>query len=458
MINLFEFQNKVDYFDSFDELEEFLDIIWKQRDKNNYFQDFYTVESDTQKFLKIFRKTKQIKSNKYVGVIYFQDQKINLLPKIFFNENKKYTESEILQIQNHLLWYLSYCRKIKFPSYLAKLGASSDNFLEIIIFAFSKYTHNLLNSLIFQQFSEFQSNTSFIKGKVNFNNYVTENISKANFHKVSCVCDEYDINNEFNRIVKYVCNLLFSFTQNSDSKKYLSQILFILHEVGDEKASAEQCKKFTFNPFFSNFDVVRDYCELFLTNCISYDYKNSLKLFAFLLPMDYIYEDFIYGFIKKELPAVDIQSQKSNTFLDEGGTFNLKPDLFLRLGRRVLIADTKYKSVFGNQMDAKNGMSQNDLYQMLAYAVRFKVDIILLFYPNTILSNKLQESRIIIKDALAHNHEISVFAYQLPLIEFELLRNDHIQSVLITDLFSNLRSQLQNRLGDIFYSFTVADI
>lgn len=61
----------------------------------------------------------------------------------------------------------------------------------------------------------------------------------------------------------------------------------------NERSTAEQCSRISFNPMFGEFETVRVYCQLFLTNCISFDYKNDLKLFAFLLPMEYVFEDFI---------------------------------------------------------------------------------------------------------------------------------------------------------------------
>src|SRR5690606_37205224 len=160
--------------------------------------------------------------------------------------------------------------------------------------------------------------------------YISENLSKGKWHKLNCTYDAFVFDNEFKRIIKYVTTLLFNVTSNQDNKKNLREILFILDEVSDERATAEQCSRISFNPMFGEFETVRDYCQLFLTNCVSFDYKNDLKLFAFLLPMEYVFEDFIFGFIDKELENVTAKAQRSDTYLDEGKAFNLKPDLWLK--------------------------------------------------------------------------------------------------------------------------------
>jgi 5-methylcytosine-specific restriction enzyme subunit McrC len=446
MINLFEYQNKVDTLASFDGLEGFLDEIWNSREKNSFYSENGNDKIESQRFLQFIHKTNELKSNKYIGVIHYEGEKINLLPKIFFDGDKDYSENEINQIQNHILWWLSYCRKIKFPNYQASLGSTKSDFFEVLIYLFSKYTRELLSSSIYQQYEEVNRELSFIKGRLNTNEYINQNLSTGKWHKLNCTYDAFVFDNEFNRIIKYVTTLLFNVTGNQDNKKNLREILFILDEVSDERATAEQCSRISFNPMFGEFETVRDYCQLFLTNCVSFDYKNDLKLFAFLLPMEYVFEDFIFGFIDKELDEVTAKAQRSDTYLDEAKTFNLKPDLWLKTKEKSLIADTKYKIVYSDEKDPKKGISQNDLYQMLAYAVRFKVDEIILFYPNTLKQAQEENTELTIKDALAQDKEISVKAFQLPIINRELLATELEAKSDLNDLFETTKEELKTKI------------
>ncbi|WP_194974582.1 McrC family protein [Aquiflexum lacus] len=455
MINLFEYQNKVNIQDTFDGLEGFLDEIWNSREKNSFYSENGDEKIESQRFLQFIHKTNEIKSNKYVGVIHYNDKNINLIPKIFFDPNKNYTaeteelKNEINQIQNHILWWLSYCRKIKFPKYQTSLGSAKSDFFEVLIYLFSKYTRQLLNSSIFQQYEEVNRELPFIKGRLNINEYINENLSKGRWHKLNCTYDAFVFDNEFNRIIKYVTTLLFNVTSNQDNKKNLREILFILDEVSEERATAEQCSRISFNPMFGEFETVRDYCQLFLTNCISFDYKNDLKLFAFLLPMEYVFEDFIFGFIDKELESVTAKAQRSDIFLDEEKVFNLKPDLWLKTNHKSLIADTKYKIVYSDEKDPKKGISQNDLYQMLAYAIRFEVDEIILFYPNTIKQGQEAATELTVIDALADGKEISIRAFQLPIINRELLESNLMTKTDLSELFETTKQGLKDRIEKI---------
>ncbi|HLW10157.1 MAG TPA: hypothetical protein VKX35_07135, partial [Fermentimonas sp.] len=310
----------------------------------------------------------------------------------------------------------------------------------------------LLSSSIYQQYEDVNRELSFIKGRLNVNEYIENNLSTGRWHKLNCTFDAFVFDNEFNRIIKYVTTLLFNNTSSLDNKKNLREILFILDEVTDLRATAEQCAKITFNPMFGAFETVRDYCQLFLSNCISFDYKNDLKLFAFLLPMEYVYEDFIFGFISKEVEKVTAKAQRSDTYLveeNESKVFRLQPDLWIKTEHRSLIADTKYKIVYSDESDPKKGISQNDLYQMLAYAVRFKVEEIILFYPNTLTQNQEGETSLTIKDALADNKEISIKAFQLPIINRELLFSPLKEKTDLSELFKSTKEVLKNKIEGV---------
>jgi 5-methylcytosine-specific restriction enzyme subunit McrC len=76
---------------------------------------------------------------------------------------------------------------------------------------------------------------------------------------------------------------------------------------------------------------------------------------------------------------------------------------------------------------------------MLAYAVRFEVNEIILFYPDTIKKVQEDETELIIKDALADGKEISIKAFQLPIINRELLENNLETKTNLSELFKSTR-------------------
>lgn len=448
MINLFEYKNKASLDEEhFEDLEMFLDSVWNKREKTAYYTEEENRE-EVQRFIQFFHRTNELKSNKYVGVIHFQNQTINLLPKIF-HQNKPVDNDDVMVINSHILWWLSYCRKLKFPNYLSGLNSEKADFFEILIYLFSKYTKELLNSSVYQKYNEVENELNNVKGRIDFSTYIKENLATGRHHKVNCIYDSFEMDNDFNQCIKQVCKILLSATSDHQNKRNLKEILFLLDEVSDVSISADHCKRIKFNLIFSQFETVRDYCVLFLENSISFNYKNELKLFAFLLPMEYVFEDFIYGFIDREIEGVNPKGQVTGVYLDEAKIFGLKPDLVLDLGFKKVIADTKYKLVYSDETDPKKGISQTDLYQMVSYAIRFSINEVKLFYPNSITNKPLEDFKIRIKDTLAEGNEIDIAIYQLPIIDLNLTSVEIMSHQTINSSFERLKNNLTKRLKEI---------
>jgi 5-methylcytosine-specific restriction enzyme subunit McrC len=206
MINLFEYQNKAAFpVKHFDNLEVFLDAIWNKREKSSYYNEEENRE-EVQHFIQFLHNNKELKSNKFVGVIHYEDQTINLLPKIFYDGTEP-NDDDIKIINSHVLWWLSYCRKLKFPNYLSGLNAQQADFFEILIYLFSKYTKELLNSSVYQKYIEIENELSFVKGRMNFNEYINQNLARGRNHKVNCIYDSFEMDNPFNQCIKYVSRM-----------------------------------------------------------------------------------------------------------------------------------------------------------------------------------------------------------------------------------------------------------
>jgi len=446
-INLFEYQNKIKYDDSIN-LEKFLDNIWKNREKNPYFRDDEDNKYlENQQFIQFLHNTNEIKSNKYAGVIHFNNNTINLLPKIFYDQEENITAEKLGQINNHILWWLSYCKKIRFPNYQTPLGKVKDNFFEIMIYLFSKYTKELLNKSVYMQYQDIIREVEYIRGRININEYINSNLSTGKWNKFNCTYDLPVIDNKLNRIIKYVANTLVLETSNKDSEMNLREILFMLDEVKDIIPSPESCLTIEFNPMFAEFEIVRDYCYLFLSNSISYNYKNNFRIFAFILPMEYVFEDFIYGFIEKET-KINVTQHRSDVYLTNNNKYKLIPDYIIEEKNNTIIADAKYKLIYAE--DNNKDISQKDLYQMVSYAIRFNVSKCILFYPETIghLNKKTNKTSMEIEDRLAHKN-ITIRAYQLPIINRNILNKKTSNKYDLKELFRDINIDLVDTLNNI---------
>ena len=442
MINLFEYKWNNEIPDSLmdEHFENYLDNIWKDRPKveNWYSGEIEEPETDKNKQRFIRFRVHKLSSRNYVGVIRYNDTEINLLPKIFYKKEYdgtngvKPTTEEIKNIYLHILYWLSYSKKIQFPQSLSDLQSIEiENFFEIFILMYATYTRDVLNRFLYQNYHEVNQNTQFIKGRLDVNGYIKNNITTGSWQRITCDYDTFDIDNRFNRIIKYVSKILLAHTNNDVSLKLLYEIVFLLDDVEDSKMAYADCEKVQLNPFYYELNIVLDYCKLFLSNNIVYSYKEEFEVFAFLLPMEKIFEEFVVGFLSENRQDLDIQAQKQDRYLVEkqdSSLFQLKPDILIRYNSNPtnnIIVDTKYKILNPNN-DSKKGIAQSDMYQVISYAIRYKINNIILLYPDSIndLENsgnlKNQKSYFAsfpVKDEFCNQKkEINITVHKLPII------------------------------------------
>jgi 5-methylcytosine-specific restriction enzyme subunit McrC len=110
-----------------------------------------------------------------------------------------------------------------------------------------------------------------------------------------------------------------------------------------------------------------------------------------LFPMNDLFEGYVAALAKRALRGTDmtVHDQGGGLFClieeGEGGArrFQTRPDILVkRGGRTVLVLDTKWKRIGLNPDDRKHGVSQADVYQMMAYGRIYQCRNLLLLYPH----------------------------------------------------------------------------
>lgn len=418
-INLFEFDkyHKLPATDV-DGFKSYLDDVWKTRNRFRYEVD-ETKQEVSEEEQATFGQNKQrfisfdgslIRARNYVGFIQYEGQRINIYPKIC----KDKSHSSILK---HLFYWLSYSKRIRFPFAQLPLDKEfADDWLEALIYIFAHQTEETLNNQPYQAYQEVTEGSSFLRGRLAMNEYITNNLSRGRYQYLYCTYEPFLFDNQFNRVVKCVTRLLLSVSSSTINQEKLHSILFLLDGVSDEYCQASDCDLVKLNPLYQELNVILEMCRMFLesTSISTNDSLNSN--FCLLLPMEVIFEDFIFGFIEKHLSETKPKSQKE-TFLTNDRVFKMKTDIVLK--NPQMIIDTKYK-IRQHSADLKQGISQADMYQMLAYAYRRGVQNVLLIYPATRGDNTAHFS---ISDSLGKNPIINISAMDVEIYSDESLSN-----------------------------------
>lgn len=373
-----------------DEFIRYLAQVWDSR--NKYIETEEVTEQDVQVENKYkqrfftFTHGGEIVARNYVGVVQYEGVRINVYPKIFSaEENPDYKKYQL-----NLLYWLSYCRRINFPFLAAELSELDfDDLLELLIYIFANHTSAILNEHPFQAYQEVEEETIFMRGRLSVSDYVNRNLSTGNWQHFQCVYEPFVYDNLFNRIVKFVARKLLQVTEHPVNKDRLEEILFLLNDVSDLPCTAADCKKVKLNSLFSDLQAVLDMCSLFLSEKVMDVENDDSRNFCFLVPMEYVFEDFVFGFLETHFPLYQFICQSIDSLAQVKGRniFQIRNDIYLK---DRLIIDTKYK-IRSSTNDGKAGVSQSDMYQMTSYAVKRNCKKVILLYPKTEQQNESPE-------------------------------------------------------------------
>jgi len=256
---------------------------------------------------------------------------------------------------------------------------------------------------------------------------------------IECDYEPFVFDNKVNRVIKYCCRLLLSKTTLSENIRILQEVIYHLDEVTDTVVTLRDAESIVLNHFFNDYTCIIDSCKLILAQQLYSGKPYDLSQWCLLLPMEYIFEDFVAGFMDVHFGKEwKVHYQKSDLYLsDTPQVFNLQHDIFLtnRLTERKLIVDAKYKMRDKNfKSDLKRGVSQTDLYQMVSYAYKRGCNEVVLIYPN--VDEEIKEHDVFeIKSGFENSETITAKAIEVPFWSIKGL--------------TSLESRLVNVLGQL---------
>lgn len=421
-------------------LKRFLNDVWLSRGSNlpnqqdgddkgqTIFQPFLNFDGD------------QVRARNFIGFIQHGDQTIEIFPKVF--KQVSASEKNKLLILRHIFQWLSYCRKWRFPFTPTGLELSEiDSLPELIINLIANQFLSTVSNQPLSLFQPVEESLQRPRGSINFKRYVNLAFSRGNLHLLECDHEPFVFDNSVNRIIKYCCRLLLNRTRLTENLHLLQETLFVLDEVQDEVATVRDLDRTMFNSFFAEYQSVMNSCRMILGQQIYSHRPYDLSQWCLLLPMEYIFEDFIAGFLYRKFKNDwRVDYQKSNMYLVDypSAIFQMQHDIFLTskaMSRSKLIIDTKYKlRPPGFKNENKKGVSQTDLYQMASYGFRRGVNDLLILYPNT--SETLNESDTFqIRSGFEGEDILNVTAMDIPFWSI--------------DDFGTLEGRLESRLKDV---------
>jgi len=343
-----------------------------------------------------------LRATQYVGVIRVGDTTLQVLPKIDFKGNADaQTDSiphreAIESATSNLLYLLSYTQDLQVKEQdVAPLHAQRSDWFELLTRLFATNLHRLMKRGVERAYASVEETLPVMRGRWLLDRQLMRRPGVK--HVFDVVYDEFSADTPLNQVFKFVVECLLLCTQDANNRRLLRDIREWLAEVQNPgSVSQAHLDRVNFTRLNERFQSAFNLARLFVENSTLQLSAGQHQTFAFVFDMNRLFEEFVYRFLaryrRRILPPgwhdvrIREQSEGKVVYLAErlpnrGEAFRLVPDILFTnpSGKAALVIDTKYKRLDRGQYNS--GISEEDVYQMLAYAARFECPQTLLLYP-----------------------------------------------------------------------------
>jgi 5-methylcytosine-specific restriction enzyme subunit McrC len=382
-----------------------------------------------------------VRARNYVGVVEWDGVRIEVYPKLFAHD-----APESGRWFAHVLWWLGYCRRLRFPfaGMISELAAVN-RFPEALIAQFARLAYHLVTTQPYSQYQETEEALTYPRGRLHVAGSVRESLRHGQYHRLVYAHEPFAHDNRLNRLIRYVARQLHGQCRFAETAELLRQVLFVLDEVSDLTATAADCDAVRLTPHFADYGPCVAMCRFFLAHSyLDLDTWSGKANSCLLVPMEYVFEDFLRGFLETHLGQEYAVAYQSTGWLTDEGVFQLRPDLVLtcRSTDKQVIVDAKYKKRYGQEQAQKKGIGQADLYQLVSYALRRACPQAVLLYPAADGKVPPKSQRFTVSSKLMPTDKIELWAASVP-VSGDVTAEEQ----LIPLLTESLRDLLEKVLG-----------
>jgi 5-methylcytosine-specific restriction enzyme subunit McrC len=347
---------------------------------------------------------RHLKATQFVGVLRLGDVTVQILPKIDYDPGgdpeaaleSQLHRSAVQSATRNLLHFLSYTQDIQVREQdVASLLARRSDWFEILTRLFAANLHREMKRGVERAYVRKEEALRVIKGRWQLERQLTQHPHVK--HIFDVVYDEFLADTCLNRVFRFVVERLLLRTQDRQNQRLLRDLREWLSEVTKVgRICQADLEAVHFTRLNERFRPSFNLARLFIENRAFQLSTGLRRTFAFVFDMNRLFEEFVYRFIERNrrrvLPdrwhdlRITAKASDRSVYLAEklpGGRrlFRLVPDILFskRSGQPVLVVDAKYK-----QLDHESrqwGVSERDVYQMLAYTTRLGCSNTVLLYP-----------------------------------------------------------------------------
>ena len=303
-----------------------------------------------------------------VGVIATSDCQLEILPKI---EGAGESGVDNATLRHRLIHMLATAWDIRIDAgAMTQLGWQRDTILELLIRLFCSKLADAVRQGMPRQYLDFEDDLPTLRGRL----HVTRQFSAlaVSPQKLACRFDALSSDIALNQVMRAAIGKLSRLAQAPNNQRALRELSFAYADISEVSPGALRWDLIVLDRTNRRWRELLSLARLFLSDRHQETSAGSIDGHALLFEMNVLFEEYVARLLARALAGTDLRvsaqgGRRDCLFEEEKGRFRTRPDLIIRRDRRiVLIIDTKWKRITSRIHDTKQGVSQADIYQLMA--------------------------------------------------------------------------------------------
>ena len=326
---------------------------------------------------------KGLRARGVVGVLATPGCQLEILPKI---EGAGESGMDDATLRHRLIHMLAMARDIRIDARaITQLGWQRDTILELLIRLYCSKLADAVRQGIPQQYTDQEDDLPTLRGRLD----VTRQFSTlaVSPQKLACRFDARSPDIALNQVMRAANGKLSRLAQAPDNQRTLRELSFAYADISEVSPGALRWDLIVLDRTNTRWRELLSLARLFLGDRHQQTSAGLIDGCALLFEMNILFEEYVARLLARALAGTDLSvsaqgGHRDCLFEGETGRFRTRPDLIIRRGSRIaMIIDTKWKRITRID-DPKQGVSQADVYQLMAYGRLYDCPSVVLLYPH----------------------------------------------------------------------------
>lgn len=336
------------------------------------FPNNFTESKDINKNTTIFNLyDNKIHTNNIMGFIGYNNTQIKISSRFTVNDNEDY--------------FLHYMLMKVLSLNIVNLEHSKDydDSFDFLIYMFINFFKRALRQGLFKQYKLIKHNDANVKGTIDINRYIKNNIPFNG--KISYNTREYSYDNNITQLIRHTIEYIntknrYLLSYDSEIKNYVQQIFYSTPSYDRNKRESiinKNLKKLS-HPYYYEYEPLRKICiQILRHEKLKYG-SNDNTVYGLLFDGAWLFEEYLNTFLSKEnfIHAENRNSKNGIKLLDNA--WRVYPDFYKLSDENNIVLDAKYKRL--NYYDNES-IDRNDKHQIVSYAYTLNAKKAGFIYP-----------------------------------------------------------------------------